>query len=636
MAGLHDIYQRLRSVSDLSVDLALGAALSSADPWACRLIAQTLLTRQHPQGTVSLVANFHLLPSSLQDMVVHHAQELYRPLREVASYDSSTTGPANVVRIIMAANAAKLAYLVTEQLHHRPDETRVLAAQCLHHLARVASTAPSDTASLAKNRLDAVTAKYIQDAVEEAVEKYPVHHQPQTLLALAALAPRPIRGAMRYLAKTPGPAVDTAGQLLRKADDPDIRRSLLVFVSVPRLTDAALDGIALTATTPGLGDLLDTSHLLLNDKSARPLQTLEHAQRLWLGTDQLMRFTVHQTRSLARWAMAIPMQPDRRMDKLAQLIRLPDPLSRLAVLLLLIQLADDQQYLGARDLISRFCDDPDPIIARIALRDLIRSNWPKLAQRLTGLIDSANPSLRQLAAQRLGQLGFERLWAQWETMAHPQKMSLGRALIKIDPDFHRHLSDKLASPDRGAKLKSVAIIQCLHQGASFEQPLLGLLEHPDNTLVSSATRALGSARTQESLDAVEAALEHTDARVRANAVEALQQLRSIRHVHKLAQMAQDEHNRPRANAIHGLMEVNTVDALAALATMLHDKRPDHRISALWLVDAIGLIEVARHVAEMSVSDPQPSVRARANQVVQYLIQVMDAPDHHKTPEPTLC
>ena len=57
--------------------------------------------------------------------------------------------------------------------------------------------------------------------------------------------------------------------------------------------------------------------------------------------------------------------------------------------------------------------------------------------------------------------------------------------------------------------------------------------------------------------------------------------------------------------------------------MLGDNRANHRISALWLVDELGILQLARLVAEMSLKDTDDQVKQRANQVIQHLIEDLD-------------
>ena len=129
MSRLLEIYEELKSINDHTVDQALAAALPSADPQAAQLICQQLLERDHAQGSVALVEQFHRLPAEIQASMIQRVDRLYGPLRKAANLKDAQ--PAmNVIQIVDHARAGRLTYLVVEQLYHRPDEVRRAAAGC--------------------------------------------------------------------------------------------------------------------------------------------------------------------------------------------------------------------------------------------------------------------------------------------------------------------------------------------------------------------------------------------------------------------------------------------------------------------------------------------------------------------------
>jgi len=76
------------------------------------------------------------------------------------------------------------------------------------------------------------------------------------------------------------------------------------------------------------------------------------------------------------------------------------------------------------------------------------------------------------------------------------------------------------------------------------------------------------------------------------------------------------------------MEMRTGEALTSLARMLAHPQSAQRTSALWLIDHLGLIDLSRHVAEMSITDRDDKVKRRAGEVIQHLIAVLRANTHH--------
>ncbi len=296
------------------------------------------------------------------------------------------------------------------------------------------------------------------------------------------------------------------------------------------------------------------------------------------------------------------------------------PFTRFSALrqLILLDNAPDAQV-SPRTIIATFLDDPHPAIATVALRHLLKVAWDGLPRTLARLVNSPHLAVRRLASQRLAPLAFARLWDAWPRMDHDRQLVAGRAMLKIDPDFIAHLADKLALPRRPERLRAITIIHTLNQAPLFESALLALATGPDEVVAATAISALGGLTTDAALSSIEAALTHTDARVRANAVEALAQAQSARHITQLMSMARSDVGRPRANAIKALLAMRAGEALSALTTMLDDHQPDQRISALWLVETLGLLDVARQVAEMSLTDPEPRVKARADRVITRLL-----------------
>ncbi len=634
MPVMHRIYENLRAIDDPSVDLAMAAALATADPQATRLIALLLLERRHPQATRALLRHFDRLPDDVQATVVRHANDLYRPLREAAGEKHPAT-TANVLRVIRRSGSMKLAYLVTEQLRHGPATVRLQAAECLLDLARHVAAA----GSAGGPGCDAVTAAFLQAAVEEAVVQYRSHEQPGVLSALAVLAPRPMPLVIRALDDWQHAALTPLREALARAEDPAFCRALLAWAGVPSLADAVVEGLGRAVEADRLPEVLELAHLVHVPAVRQAVTRLSQVTHPYLGDHSSHRWAGDRARMLPAWIMALPIKRHEQLEALANLTHHSDRTVRLAALVQLIEQADK---LSATEphvatpvrpksptgiiaaictAIEPFCFDSDAAIARIALRHLTRCRWPDLPKLLLQLVNGTQQEIRQLAGSYLAPMGFDRYWNNWPRLDGQQRIAAGRALIKLDPCFHSHLGQRL-SGSRDDRIRALTMIHELNQGPFFEDALLALAEDPDAHVAASAVAALGTTGSAKAAGALEAAMTHGDSRVRANAVEALDQVRAVQHVDELAAMALDEDNRPRANAIAHLLQLRSGQALTALRVMLEDDRPAHRLSALWLTEAAGLIEVARHVAELSISDADPRVRRRAGRVIQGLMHAM--------------
>ena len=64
--------------------------------------------------------------------------------------------------------------------------------------------------------------------------------------------------------------------------------------------------------------------------------------------------------------------------------------------------------------------------------------------------------------------------------------------------------------------------------------------------------------------------------------------------------------------------------VVALTNMLNDRRPAHCARALWLVDAVGLVDVVGQICELAISDTDGGVRQRVGCVIKHLIQLLEA------------
>ncbi len=620
MAQVHAIYQKILTVKDPTVDRAMVAALPTAEPTMIQLLARAILQRGRPEGELGLLLYYHRLPQDIQTQLVDIADRLSGALRQASSRKQSE-GPANAMRIIRQAKSTKLAYLATEQLRHGDELLKQAAADCLLEMAHSSKT---DTRPQVLPAIQADQIEYLQTAIEESVSQYDIHHIPNVLIAMMFLLPRPMHAAFATLSQSRHAAVEPMRSIAAKAASEPVRQALLPLLLVPTLHAAVLEGLHQCRAANSLGEVLANYHMLKLEPVRKCLANHKAAKNLLPDQNQIDTMPEYQVRGLPAWIMTMNLDNGEKLACLSQFAGHPDFATRLFVLRRLIDLIKETNNTFAQNMMVRFCYDPEVSIARIAIWYLIRSRYHGLAKVLAALVNSNHPELRRIAGKHLAPLGFARLWENWPELDHQRKLSAGRALIKIDPDFHRQLGEKLRINDRTTRLRALAIITELNQGIFFEQALAQLARVDDKMIASAAVKALGSASAEFASNTLENALKHNDSRVRANAVEALSQLNSSRHVQTLIDMSHNEDHRPRANAIKALIDTMPEHAVSALAQMLADPRPKHRTSALWLVESMELLMVAHHVAEMSISDPDDSVKERAKRVINDLIELLDS------------
>lgn len=624
MALMQEIYQRVRTLQDPWVAPSLMAALPTADPVARHLIGLLLLEKRHPETAIALIEHYHRFPPDVQGMIVNRIADLDEALRmAIAAHD--TPSPGNAVVILRKAGSPRLAHLLLHLLevgHSDPDRPQIDptlrrdAAECLLALCR-AAVAPS-------NAIDPKQLHHLHEVVDRTLISYKHHQEPSVLQAWATLATYPgsqSASGNKAFSDPHHQATLRMRELLDQPQVPVMKRVLLSCLRLPALAAPALRGLLKLAEQGALADAVTDWHLLLLPRVQQAIRRVPAmADPLRLDPASLHTLPQAQVLGLVQWVMALPISAAQRVAHLTELATSPDATVRLAVLRHLIGLSDDPAATGARASINRMCSDASPDIARLALRHMIRLGGPALPKLLLTMSNSPHVAVRELALDWLAPMGFARLWQAWPRLSNAQQLSAGRALIKIDAQFHRMLADKLTQQDRGSKLRALSMVQVLNQAPFFEPALLTMARDVDPRIVASAVRCLGQLESPAASAALDHALSHSDSRVRANAVEAMNHRDVARHVERLVTMASTDANRPRANAISALMQMRTSDALAALTRMLQDARAEHRASALWLVETMGLMEVASHVAEMSLGDPDPQVQTRADKAIQTLLR----------------
>jgi HEAT repeat protein len=256
---------------------------------------------------------------------------------------------------------------------------------------------------------------------------------------------------------------------------------------------------------------------------------------------------------------------------------------------------------------------------------LVWARWPQLTQHLPSLVTSPHPEVRAVAGRALGPRAFELFWTNWPRLPAERRRAAGKALVKVAPQFGELLKARLTTQGLTDRMQGLAVVRELELGPDFAPEILGLAGGSDPVIASAAVGALASRSDPQAAERIAAHLDHADPRVRANAVEALDRMDDRGHLDRLTRMAQEEANRPRANAIRALIRARrTREALPALHEMLHHPLPQHRASALWVVQNLGLVELVRAVAELALTDPVAGVQGRAMDLVKQLAKQTQA------------
>ncbi len=381
-------------------------------------------------------------------------------------------------------------------------------------------------------------------------------------------------------------------------------------------TEPVVESLRAMSGREELSEVAEASHLLL-DPRVRSV-VIRAASKHKLATPARLgeRLTGHAALSLARWSTLCGLEGKDLAETLVNLSITDEPLARLVCLRgLLREISEESsQALGV------MCFDVESTIAKLALRGLIHRRWPGLGRLTARLMSSPHHEVRKIAEGYLLPGGFGKFWEAWPRLDEAQRQAAGRALRKADRNFHAHLAEKMASASGEERLQAVMMARTLKQESYFERELLKMVGDEDVKVASAAVKALSGVKpSADSSKAIIHAMGHTDDRVRSNAVEAVEAGNLLFEARQeLVKLAVSGGNRSRATAIKALMKLPIGGVLPALKAMMEDGNPQHRVSALWVVNDLGLLSVIDQVVEMAKQYEDKSVRKQALSVVRKL------------------
>jgi len=608
LAAKRDILALLRSAGGDLPDHAIAEALPTADPAARDRAVDILLQRGQLPGLIGLVRYYDGFTAEQQQRILDKLADLEPALRSVAG-SADRQGRTNVVTIIGRTGAVQLSYLLAQMLRVSDSRLTRSAATELLRMARRSIPAAYDTAPESRRRH-----AFVLNAVIDACACFHQHRRRDVLLASLCFVPHVDPRLVHHTLNRKAAAFPALGEAIAQADHPISCRALLPLAGVEGMLEPVVRGLAQGRAGENLGLVLRFAHLVAAPPVRFAVRHVRRADHLLPTHARFDRMDTATTRRVPRWITTLSIDPELRVQGLAMAAAHADALTRLASLRELIAERGGE----ADDFIATLCFDHEAAIARLALRHLIRRRWRGLGRLIVRLMASDHESIRRMAERQLGPVGFNRYWVNWDAMSPATRLTAGRALMKIDPSFNRNLDRKLAAASADDRLQAIMMVRHLQQSDYHEEALLDLSHDRDSRVASAAVGALGKLGDSErAVRAVQDALRHRDDRVRANAVESLQQMKRTAQVQQeLGQIASGPGNRSRATAIRALMQLPTAEAVEHLERMLADDDESHRISALWVVERMGLATLIESVAKLATHDNDAKVRRRAGRVVR--------------------
>jgi HEAT repeat protein len=645
------ILQRLASSANLAVEPVLECALfARPSPSEQQELFAIIETRDVRAGWAALIKVYEQLSEEIQARLIQRHSQLFRPLSDVMQ---DTEGPArfNVIEIIRRSEDPRLVYLLAQALMDNRPEVRELAGQSLL-AAAVRHHEQTGEAYAGETPHDVEASAELRRAVDYSLKLYKTHKQHAALLA-AVLSERQQDGPTWAHFQDPHDDITKAAAAMLRQPAPEYGPALaaatMLALGSP-LKPAAMAGLA------GTEDI-ETARALARE-SFRLLDPVLRDAAAGMGNLKLLAVMWKQTPPTAdtwhhwlRLVQAVGLQPVEKAMWLTRLLERAPSSGEFAAswkLSVMRAIADANSPEAGR-LFARLLADPSERVARCAARYMLsrsHASWRSLivgapsphasVRRMIGATQAAGgggahfkstvPSLMERVAAitmasdsaNAENPEFPRVWNEYPEMPPAVQHSTARTLASADPQYLEQMKAKLSSSIPADVAQGLKMIAVLPNIAAFRGQIIALCGHADVRIASTAVKLVGRLEDPRLKDLLEAAAHHGDPRVRSSAIESMAALRIARHSQQVLSMIHSRHNRERANAIKAISEFDFNTAKDCLRRMLADTNPLHRISALWVVEQLGLPELFRQVSVLARRDPNVRVRKRAADILESL------------------
>lgn len=623
MADRRPIFDLLLQERDPSADRALLAALDGADHDTAIAIIDTLLERGRRVGLSGLVAAFHRLEPALGDHILAEPERLFAGLRETMhSRDEQVR--VDLMRVIERGRLYRAAYLLDTGLRDRSSSVRSAAATALHALAGSILAVPElpslnelpvfDPASqqvMVSLETRAEDRRQVVAALEEGVNAYGTHLQALVIEAAAWLCDDLGQRFWAVVSVPGSKAGRAASHLLGSLRDPRLVPFAIGALQYSELRPLVTRALAGGVDPAFLEVWMRQGWRLVQAKTRRAAATIREMNCLDSGAESLLKLSDLAQQRAVHWLTATGLDRQLVLQVLRDLHRRGSRETQRAVVWGLTRIEGDEVI----PLLRAMGSDRDPEWSRIARTELaLRAPGTWRPADLLGLYGDGSSAVDPAADAT----PFDRYWRRFDGLDDESRVRQGRQLLDDANSFERAMTDMLANGDSGERVRALRIIGLLAAGERFRGTLVQLAHDPNPDVRSAAVKAMAPLEDGSTRRVLSKALNDENPRVQANAVEALDRPGSRVPVEDLLPKLASVDNRVRANAVKVLLQLQVRDAAETLLRMLQDESRAHRISALWLVERLGIFALAGRISAMSRQDQDVQVRTRAGLLMDQL------------------
>lgn len=632
---IQQLLQALIASKNEAADEVLLEALRLGNPQEQATSLDALIQRETTRGLSGVIGVYDSLPDPLKLIILEKIKAFHHALRECGRSDDAELRTW-ALKLIALGRQGKLAYVLSENLHNTEEALSKSAVEALVALARWLSTETRNLVRLDEEERARVYKSIndnrpdVEEAIARAMDVHRGKHGPELLRAALLLCDWPGSKTLAILhtAKHGGQS-----PMVRRLQQPPASEQVDAFLlgaSHGQLRSHFGTVFSHIDEAPVLDALLRKTHWLKDHQ----LQLCMHqvTRAAWLGEGDLAhdieRRDATEGARVAEWISwsgVHDVVQDERLEKLREHAIGPDAV-HFSARLRIFRTAARRPRGASVQLLKSYLADSDERLVRLAAREIVRRRPPDFENMLLQLMIGAPESVRRVVSRAIGQTGFENFWQRFDRLDKNTRKNAGKAMLKMLPDATQRLGRRIASGAVDQRLKAMQITQELGLGELLRPAVLQACSDPNAKLRSKAIALLGELGSVPPEVVLERVLNDTDPRVRANTIELLEAQKKTQYLPLIAQRARSATtgNRERANAIKAMHHMKVKNANVALMGMLGDERPEHRISGLWALKAIGWWQLLNQVGKLAKEDQNLRVRRYALNVLKGVAELMRA------------
>lgn len=638
------IFDILAASDEPAACQALAAGLPHVEAELQCQIIDILLARGNDASLAALPESYDRLAPQAQAKVTAHIARLFGTLPSTVRSATLQTR-LNSLTLIRRSHNPRLAYLATAAIHDGSHQIRAEAAATLRDLTELHCRRFSETATLLRDacegdeliRLPAVaTLRLLREehqqiiaAIRETVDRFESHHRSEILESAMYLADELEDGLFHGSSPRRGKLTSAMLDAFTATPSPRMAAFAYIALGYPELRRKVVQILGKLRDLPFFTAFIRHHWLARDPRIKRNLTALRALA--WLGDGFEAAFTLPpRVAAMApAWITCLGLPSDQMVNLLMSFLLIDNAEANLAAIWALSNIRTPSADLA----LQGACEHEDPQVRRIAQWELRHRR--RVVQTRTKAARANRPQEWSDLLDRAGiDEDFGALWAQFDRIPPAIGRDAGHHAVKFIPDFQTQTQIKLIAQHPADRLRALKLLCDLNVTDRFCKEVFASANDPVPEVRAAAMRALGVLGDATSRRILERAMEDASGTVQAAAIAALARMTSGRRVDLFMPKTTSSDAIVRATAVHVLLKMRNPKAAQALLSMLKDDRPDHRCSALAVVEQLRLTAVAPRVADIAQNDPEPRI-ARIAQHVHRRLQKPAPSSRAPQPAPPL-